>query len=256
MECTAARAAVSTRLDGEDLAVEPHDARALDDHLQVCAECATWADRAARLRRAGLLRDLPDAPDLSPRVLAAAMPARVARRSRRLRRARILRALLAVTGTLLVAGVVVVVLLGPDAVQPAEHLTSTTGFWAGCVGLGLLTVAAFPRLAFGMAPVLATAATFLVIATLDDLATRHVHPVHETPTVVATAGVVALVLLIWPQRHQGAGREREPVPDADAPGAVPPARRPGPDRCAAADRDDTADGTHGPRAQVGARAPG
>lgn len=218
MDCTTVRRAVSARLDEEDLALEPGDVGGVEDHLRACPGCAAWAEHAALLRRRALLLDLPDAPDLSPRVLAAAMPVRVARRSRQLQRARVLRTVLAVTGALLVAGVAVVAVLGPDAVQPAEHLTSTTALWAACVGLGLLTVAGRPRLGFALAPLLATAATFLVIATIDDLVNRHVHPVHETPTVIAAAGLAALLLLIWPERHRGSGRTPPRVPDADAPG--------------------------------------
>lgn len=225
MECPTAREVVSVRLDGEDVGIDPTLDGAVDTHLASCGGCARWAEDASRLRRHVTMTVPAPAPDLSGQILAAAMPARVARRSRRLRRERVLRAVLAGAGLLLIAGVLVVVGLGPDVVQPAEHLTSTTGFWAGIVGIGFLVVAVFPRRVFLMTPILCTAAAFLLIASLDDLINHHVHPIHEAPTVIAVVGIIALVLLFWPRRYVGAAGSNVPGPTTRGGLSVGPRRQ-------------------------------
>ncbi|MCA6093172.1 zf-HC2 domain-containing protein [Streptomyces sp. SCA3-4] len=49
MHCSEVRTAISARVDGEELPPGVSDA-VLDAHLQVCAECRAWGERARRLK--------------------------------------------------------------------------------------------------------------------------------------------------------------------------------------------------------------
>ncbi|MBO0653589.1 MULTISPECIES: zf-HC2 domain-containing protein [Streptomyces] len=57
MHCSEARTAISARVDGEEL---PPDVRpeALDAHLDACADCHGWGERARRLRVLAAALDL------------------------------------------------------------------------------------------------------------------------------------------------------------------------------------------------------
>ncbi|WP_190109084.1 zf-HC2 domain-containing protein [Streptomyces cinnamoneus] len=49
MHCSEVRTAISARVDGEELPPGVSDA-VLDAHLQVCAECRAWGERARSLK--------------------------------------------------------------------------------------------------------------------------------------------------------------------------------------------------------------
>ena len=78
VRCERFREAVSARLDGEPLGMS---ASVLDGHLGSCADCAAWADAAARATRLARL-DVRPVPDLSETIaVQVTRPARkVARR--------------------------------------------------------------------------------------------------------------------------------------------------------------------------------
>src|SRR4051794_11813321 len=68
MQCQNFREAISARLDGEPLGMP---VRALDEHLDGCVDCVTWADEAALVTRRARLAPAPPVPDLTATVLAA-----------------------------------------------------------------------------------------------------------------------------------------------------------------------------------------
>jgi predicted anti-sigma-YlaC factor YlaD len=67
MTCEEIRAALSARLDREDVGVA---AGAVDSHTDGCPECGDWAERARHASRAAI-PSLGDAPDLTGPILAA-----------------------------------------------------------------------------------------------------------------------------------------------------------------------------------------
>src|SRR5690349_17418649 len=73
MDCATARLAVSARLDGEggDLSGELAP-ELVEAHLDGCADCRDWQDRARALTRAARVRTAPEVPDLSAAIMAAA----------------------------------------------------------------------------------------------------------------------------------------------------------------------------------------
>jgi putative zinc finger protein len=83
MNCDRAQAAVSERMDGERLPTRV--AAAVDEHLEGCAGCRTFVDRASRVRTAVRIRPAERIPDLVGPIMAEV--ARTSRpRVRRLRR--------------------------------------------------------------------------------------------------------------------------------------------------------------------------
>src|SRR5215472_11762670 len=104
MQCDRFREAVSARIDGEDPGLPDG---VLDAHLEVCADCRAWQQRAhAVTRRARLGGSFLD-HDLASRVLAAVPVAATGRRRRLTQRAAlaaIAAAQLAVTVPLLLLG--------------------------------------------------------------------------------------------------------------------------------------------------------
>jgi predicted anti-sigma-YlaC factor YlaD len=68
MRCEDCRDAISARLDGEDPGVE---AGAVERHLDGCAACRAFSDRAAHVTRLARIRSAEDVPDVLPGLLAA-----------------------------------------------------------------------------------------------------------------------------------------------------------------------------------------
>lgn len=62
MECDSCREEVSARLDGED---EPELRASVDQHLDECAQCRSWADSAARVTRLARTSVASFTPDMT-----------------------------------------------------------------------------------------------------------------------------------------------------------------------------------------------
>lgn len=69
MKCDAYREAISARIDGEDVGLEPP---AIDAHLATCAACRAWADAAIGVTRAARVGVAETVPDLSRSIMATA----------------------------------------------------------------------------------------------------------------------------------------------------------------------------------------
>ncbi len=189
MPCHPFRDAISARLDGEPLGMP---ARALEDHLDSCAGCAAWADRAAGVTRRARLAPAPPVPDLTGAVLAALpreLPGAAAAARKRLIDTGLRLALLAVG--VAQAGIAWPVLVsGPGAMSAPAHMAHETGAWNLAVAAAFLAVAAAPRLAAGALPFLLSFTALLGAVTLADLGAGHVHADRALAHLLLVAGVV------------------------------------------------------------------
>jgi predicted anti-sigma-YlaC factor YlaD len=210
MPCTEFREAASARLDGEPLGMP---ARALDEHLQDCADCAGWSSDAASVTRRARLATAPPVPDLTAAVLAAlprelpgaavAARARVAATALRL-------ALLAVG--VAQAGLAWPALsTGTAAMSAPVHMAHETGAWNLAVAAAFVAVAAGPRLAAGALPVLGTFAVLLVPVTVADLGAGHVHLDRATAHVLLLVGVALVATVAWRGRRPAGRTVAEPA---------------------------------------------
>lgn len=79
MECANIREALSARIDGEDPGLA---AEIVDHHVAACPRCAAWVDELAGLHRISRVRVAEPVPDLTARIVDAALPAPARRRRR------------------------------------------------------------------------------------------------------------------------------------------------------------------------------
>ncbi len=200
MACTEFREAASARLDGEPLGMP---ARALDEHLGDCADCAGWSRDAASVTRRARLAPAPAVPDLTATVLAALpreLPgAAAAARSRLLATA--LRLALLAIGVAQAGLAWPALASGTAAMSAPVHMAHETGAWNLAVAAAFVAVAAGPRLAAGALPVLGTFAVLLVPVTVADLGAGHVHLDRATAHVLLLAGVALVATVAWRGRR-------------------------------------------------------
>ncbi|MGH3442558.1 MAG: zf-HC2 domain-containing protein [Nitriliruptorales bacterium] len=156
MDCSRCREAASARLDGE---LDDIETAAVEAHTARCADCARFAEDAARLNRSLRVHVPAPAPDLTVRILAAIGPAPSPSRMRLA-----LRGGLAAVA-LVQLGIAVGVLSG---VSDVAHVGRELGSWHLALGIGFLVVAWQPVRALGLFPVaLAAAVALLGTAALD-----------------------------------------------------------------------------------------
>lgn len=204
MSCDQYREALSARLDGED---EGSAGQRLSVHLASCPGCAEWYAAAQRVTRLVRVAPAEPVPDLSAAVLAAAGPAR-----RRLRPGELL--LRAALGFVALAQLVLAgpSLLGHDAVMHSMHGAHEYGTWNAALAVALGWVAARPRHAAGLLPLLTAFSVGLLVASVADLVDGYV-PVARVATHLLIGGGLGLVAaLTWVRRDprpldgQGGGR--------------------------------------------------
>ncbi len=189
---------MSARLDGEPLGLS---ATALDGHLASCADCARWAEDAARATRLTRM-DVRPVPDLSDDIAAhIALPARrVARRRRWLRVA------------LLIAGLAQLVVGLPavtgDSLGMAmsAHAAHEAAAWNLAIGAAFAAAALVPRRAAGLIPLLATFLVVLGALSARDIADGAVGVERLATHAGALIGLVLLVLLDRAERALPPGR--------------------------------------------------
>ncbi|HEX4492660.1 MAG TPA: zf-HC2 domain-containing protein [Acidimicrobiia bacterium] len=188
MRCEQVREAISARLDGEVEGVAP---AALAEHLDGCAECRLWQERAhevTRTTRLGLARP----PALRPDALVAGVLAhsRPPRRPTPFTWARL--------GLVLVGSAQAVVALpllvaGRDHGSP-EHVAHEMGAFAMALAVGFVLAAWKPERARGMHALVGAAAVLLVVTAALDLAHGRTDLGDEAPHLLAVAG---WLLLAW-----------------------------------------------------------
>jgi predicted anti-sigma-YlaC factor YlaD len=201
MTCSPFREAISARLDGEALGMP---ARALDDHLGGCSDCARWAGEAALVTRRARLATAPAVPDLTVAVLGALpreLPGVAAAARARLADSAIRLALLAV-GVAQAALAWPVLVSGAGAMSAPVHMAHETGAWNLGVAAAFLAVAAGPRLAAGALPFLGSFAALLLPVTVADLGAGHVHAERAVAHLLLFAGVVLVAAVAWRARRR------------------------------------------------------
>lgn len=203
MLCADARDAISARLDDEEL---PGEAAALDAHLDGCAGCRLYVDRAAHVTRLTRTRAVEPVPDLVAAVAAAAPPA--PRRGG----AGAVRLALGAVGigqcALAVSGVVVA---GGGG---AAHVSHESAAWNLALGVGFLWVATGTvRRTSGLVALVGAFVGVLGVLSVLDLAGGRVDPARLATHLLVVAGFVLLLALQRIDRRGGGGG-RVPHPSA------------------------------------------
>lgn len=196
MGCLEFRNAISARLDGE---VSPAEAAAVDAHLETCADCAEFADRAARVNRLLRTRPAEPGPDLIDTVLAAAGPAP----RRRLHPAPLRIALGAIGFGQFALAVSGIVAAGHHAGADEDrlagaglaHLTHESAAWNLALAIGFLWVATGTGRPSGLVPLLSGFVGVLTVLSVLDAARGGVEPGRLVAHSLVVAGLVLLLLL-------------------------------------------------------------
>jgi predicted anti-sigma-YlaC factor YlaD len=217
MRCERSRELISALLDGE-LADRSGE---LDQHLDGCEACRSWADRAQALHRTLRLQSAPEVPDLTAAILSSP-PSRPDEAERRAaagsRRARpgwwrspdglvLLRVLLAaIGGTQLLLGAAELV----DRTSVHGHASRHLGGWGVAFAVGLLVAAAQPWRARGLLPMAGTVAGVMLLTGSVDALSGGTPGMTEAAHVLEVCGVVVLWAMsrVDRSRHGGGGARR------------------------------------------------
>jgi predicted anti-sigma-YlaC factor YlaD len=189
MDCSHCREAISARLDGESLPVEPV---LIEGHLRGCPRCRAFAAGAARLDRDPRLGFDGSAPDLTASILHRLGVERrraAAGASARVRDARV--------GLGILAGLQLVLALPALFGQSAGtsvHAAHELGSFDVAIAVGFLVAALRPRTAVGLLPVMVTLTALLAGTSLFDVLAGHVPATGEALHVVDAVGVGLLWL--------------------------------------------------------------
>jgi predicted anti-sigma-YlaC factor YlaD len=226
MRCERFREAISARIDGEDPGLPDG---VLDAHLEACADCRAWQQRAHVATRHARLGGLFPGHDLTPQVLAA-VPAAVTGRRRKFTQ----RAGLAAAAVAQLAITIPLLLLGHDH-DAGSHAAHELGSFDLALAIAFAVGAVRPALAAGLAWPCAIAAAGLTGTAVVDMIGGQTPGADEAQHLVAVAGAL---LLIW-QARTSDGRPAGAAADASRTeagiGAVTPAAvRPGRDTAAPA----------------------
>jgi predicted anti-sigma-YlaC factor YlaD len=198
MSCDHWQAAISARIDGEDLGVEP---RLLDAHLARCASCRSFEAAVSGSLHPVRLEEAATMPDISGPITKFAT---AADRAAALSAPRVLLGVVAVEVLVLSLRSLV---LGSSS-DAFAHATRHLGAFSFAYGVGLLVVVLRPARARAMLPVAAVLAGALAITAVIDMANGTVPFLGE---VIHLPELVS-VLLIWllavpgPRRAQRAQR--------------------------------------------------
>jgi predicted anti-sigma-YlaC factor YlaD len=212
MDCERARTAISARLDGEGQGV-PGDL--LHGHLDNCADCRAWEQRAHVVTRRARLGGLALDHDLAPGVLAALPAAGGAGRG-----PVALRAGLIVAALAQLAITVPLLILGHDH-DAGTHAAHELGSFDLALAIAFLVGAVRPRLSAGLAWPCVIAALGLAGTAIADMIAGQTFGADEAQHLVAVAGAA---LLFWQARTVPAGpfgyAPETAVPVRPAPGSA------------------------------------
>ena len=187
------RQAISARLDGEPLGVDPD---ALDAHLTTCVECRAFAASAGELHGAMRLAPAPEIPDLTPGILAA-----IGAESTRDDTQLALRWILAIIALVQIAIAVPALVLGTDAGLPV-HTARHLGSFDVALAVGFLFAAWRPSRIPGLLPVVVALVACLVGSSLLDVISGNTAALSEAHHVTDFAGLVVVWLLSRPATRQ------------------------------------------------------
>lgn len=185
MDCESLREAISALIDDEPLGVERAELAA---HLEQCAECRAWKDRAHEVTRRVRVASARPAPPPSARLHAMV----AARQTPPWRRERILvRAGLLLVATVQVAVTLPALILGSDHGAPI-HVAHEMGSFDMALAVGFVIAAWQPSRARGIGTIVGAAALLLVATAVIDLAAARTSASDELPHLLAVAGWLLL----------------------------------------------------------------
>jgi predicted anti-sigma-YlaC factor YlaD len=189
MNCTHIRQAISARLDGEPLGIDPD---VLDAHLASCADCRAFAVAVGDLHGAMRLAPAPEIPDLTPGILAA-----IGAESTRDDTQLALRWILAILALVQIAIAVPALILGSDAGLPV-HTARHLGSFDVALAVGFLFAAWRPSRIPGLLPVVVALVACLVGSSMLDVIAGNTAALSEAHHVTDFAGLVVVWLLSRP----------------------------------------------------------
>jgi predicted anti-sigma-YlaC factor YlaD len=197
MGCETWREALSARVDGESLGL---DAALLDAHLAGCVECRQYEADLLRLHRMVRVAPADVVPDRTAEILAAVTGRRLPR----------LGLVLVLRWVLVLIAAVEMGMSTPEFLS-RWHTGGELGSWGIATAIGFLSVAARPRRAAGMFPMLACAAALTTYVSTRDVADGATFMSREWPHSLLLCGVLVLAL-IWrctPEVEPGPRRTAE-----------------------------------------------
>ncbi len=210
MECDHYREAISARIDGEELGLEP---AVLDAHLADCPSCRRWADAAAGVTRAARLGPAEHVPDLTAAIISSlpSLPAPSPRRPAAPTGSPtgVARLGLALVGLAQLC-LAVPALRGDDA-GASIHIAHEQGSWALALAAALLVVAWRPARARALLPFMAVLASGLALTMAADIAAGRTQAAAEAPHGLAFLGVGLLWVLAHPVPGRPARRAARPA---------------------------------------------
>jgi predicted anti-sigma-YlaC factor YlaD len=190
MNCNTARTAVSARLDGEELGVDPAE---LDKHLARCPACRAFRRDAEAMHRESRLAEAPEVPDLTAPILASI----AAEHRPQPAHERALRLTLVVVALVQIVAAVPALVLGDDAgvsVHAARHL----GSFDLALAIGFLFAAWRPSRLPGLLPIATALVVCLVGTSVLDVLDGSTAALSEVQHAVEVIGLVAAWLLAHP----------------------------------------------------------
>jgi predicted anti-sigma-YlaC factor YlaD len=203
MRCEDCRDAISARMDGEDPGVDPG---VVELHLDGCADCRAFSERAAQVTRLARIRPAEDLPDVLPGLLAAldAGESRPApRRTWRSIARDAVRAALAVLAVgqlaLALSGIVAALggQVGTDQLGGASmtHFSHESAAWNLAIGVAFGWAASgAARRAGGLVPVIGAFVALLVALSALDLLVGNVTAGRLVGHLPVIVGLVLLLL--------------------------------------------------------------
>jgi len=190
MDCDIARTAVSARLDGEDLGVDPVD---LAGHLERCTTCRAFARDADSMHREVRLARAPSVPDLTAPILASIG----SESSPHATHERALRATLAIVAGVMIVAALPALLLGDDAGLPV-HAARHIGSFDLALAVGFLFAAWRPSRLPGLLPVVTALVACLLATSVLDVLDGSTAALTEVQHAVEVVGLAAAWLLAHP----------------------------------------------------------
>jgi len=197
MNCDIAQSAISARLDGEDLGVDPVD---LAGHLERCTACRAFARDAESMHREVRLARAPSVPDLTAPILAS-----IGSDNSSANHERALRVTLAIVAGVMIVAALPALLFGDDAGLPV-HAARHIGSFDLAVAVGFLFAAWRPSRLPGLLPVVTALVACLVATSVLDVLDGSTAALTEVQHAVEVVGLAAAWLLAHPLRPRRRAR--------------------------------------------------
>jgi predicted anti-sigma-YlaC factor YlaD len=194
MRCAECRAAISARLDGEELAGE---SAAIDAHLSGCGDCRHYLERAARVTRLTRTRVAEENPDLVAAVLATAPP--IPRRRRSAFPVRIALGGVGLAQCVLAAGGIALAGAHHGSIElagaSAAHLSHESSAWNLALAVGFLWAALATARPSGLVPIIGAFVGVLTVLSALDVLRGSVDPARLLTHGLVVAGWLLLLIL-------------------------------------------------------------